>query len=139
MARIIDLSVKLEDFMPSHTNLQRPFVKPHVTHEESKSRKLGTPDDPMTFTTTFMAMVDHPEPPLRVAGGPAVLLPLAHRDGAMIQKNDKATGRLEGLSSTFCSLRRARWRSLLRTGEPVAFAAARQGWYSDLDVGRAPE
>ena len=59
MARIIDLSVKLEDFMPSHKNLQRPFVKPHVTHEESKSRGLGTPDDPMTFTTTFMAMVDH--------------------------------------------------------------------------------
>jgi len=27
MGRIIDLSVKLEDFMPSHKNLQRPFVK----------------------------------------------------------------------------------------------------------------
>lgn len=54
MARIIDLSVKLEDFMPSHKNLQRPFVKPHVTHEESKSRKLGTPDDPVTFTTTLI-------------------------------------------------------------------------------------
>jgi kynurenine formamidase len=59
MVKIIDFSVKLEDFMPSHKNLQRPFVKPHVTHEESKSRKLGTPEDPMTFTTTFMAMVDH--------------------------------------------------------------------------------
>ena len=43
MPRIIDLSVKLEDFMPSHKNLQRPFVKPHVTHEDSKSKKLGTP------------------------------------------------------------------------------------------------
>jgi kynurenine formamidase len=59
MVKIIDLSVKLEDFMPSHKNLQRPFVKPHVTHEESKRRKLGTPEDPMTFTTMFMAMVDH--------------------------------------------------------------------------------
>jgi hypothetical protein len=43
MVKIIDLSVKLEDFMPSHKNLQRPFVKPHVTHEYSKSRKLSPP------------------------------------------------------------------------------------------------
>jgi len=78
MVKIIDLSVKLEDFMPSHKNLQRPFVKPHVTHEDSKSRKLGKPEDPMTFTTTFMAMVDHtgthvdafyPQQPRRAAGG----------------------------------------------------------------------
>lgn len=96
MVKIIDLSVKLEDFMPSHKNLRRPFVKPHVTHEDSKSRKLGTPEDPMTFTTTFMAMVDHTgthvdafyhnnpdglpvdEMPLEMFMGKAVVLDLRH-------------------------------------------------------------
>jgi len=96
MVKIVDLSVKLEDFMPSHKNLQRPFVKPHVTHEDSKSRHLGTPEDPMTFTTTFMAMVDHTgthvdafyhnnpdglpvdEMPLEMFMGKAVALDLRH-------------------------------------------------------------
>jgi kynurenine formamidase len=128
MPRIIDLSVKLEDFMPSHKNLQRPFVKPHVTHEESKSRKLGTPEDPMTFTTSFMAMVDHTgthvdafyhnnpdglpvdEMPLDMFMGKAVVLDLRHTPdlGDMDVKDmeaaeGKAGVRIDGHIVLICS------------------------------------
>jgi len=60
MARtIIDLSVKIYDGMPAHKNMRPPFVLPHQTHESSKARKLGTPEDPMTFATCYFAMNDH--------------------------------------------------------------------------------
>ena len=52
MARtIIDLSVKIYDGMPAHKNMRPPFLLPHGTHEASKARNLGTPDDPMTFAS----------------------------------------------------------------------------------------
>jgi kynurenine formamidase len=59
MARILDLSVKLYDWMPAHKNLHRPFVLPHLTHEASKAHNLGTKEDPLTFATCFFAMDDH--------------------------------------------------------------------------------
>lgn len=56
---IIDLSVKIYDGMPAHKNMRPPFVLPHGTHESSRSRKLGTPEDPMTFASCYFAMNDH--------------------------------------------------------------------------------
>jgi kynurenine formamidase len=56
---IIDLSVKIFDGMPVHKNMRPPFLLPHGTHEASKARKLGTPEDPMTFASSYFAMNDH--------------------------------------------------------------------------------
>jgi kynurenine formamidase len=59
MTRIVDLTLPLEDGLPALGRLARPVIVPHVTHEASRKFKQGTPDDLLTFTTTFMAMLDH--------------------------------------------------------------------------------
>ncbi len=96
MSRIIDLSVKLEDFMPAHKNLQRPIVVPHLRHEASKKLGLGTKSDPLTFQTCYIGMLDHigthvdaffhtnpngapiDEMPIEMFMGKAVVLDLRH-------------------------------------------------------------
>jgi kynurenine formamidase len=57
--RVIDLSLSIEDNMPAHKLFQRPVITNHFTHESAKAFKLGTPNDPMTFQTNFIAMLDH--------------------------------------------------------------------------------
>ena len=57
--RVVDLSLLIEDNMPAHKLFQRPVITSHFTHETSKAHKLGTPNDPMTFQTNFVAMLDH--------------------------------------------------------------------------------
>jgi kynurenine formamidase len=59
MTRIVDLSVKLHNFMPSHKNFQRPIISSHVRHDDTRSKNLGTPDDPITFAMTYIGMMDH--------------------------------------------------------------------------------
>ena len=59
MARIIDLSLLIEDNMPAHKLFQRPIYIDHMTHESAKAHNLGVPGDAMTFQTNFMAMLDH--------------------------------------------------------------------------------
>lgn len=59
MTRIIDLTLPLEDGAPALGRLARPVIIPHTTHEGSKTLKQGTPDDLLTFTTTYMGMLDH--------------------------------------------------------------------------------
>ncbi len=96
MPRIIDLTVKLEDFMPSHKNIQRPVFVPHLRHEEAKKLNLGTPEDPLTFQTCYMGMIEHmgthvdaflhtnpegapiDEMPIEMFMGEAVVLDLRH-------------------------------------------------------------
>lgn len=57
--RIIDLSLLLEDNMPTHKLFQRPVITPHLTHEDSAALGLGVADDAMTFQTNFIATLDH--------------------------------------------------------------------------------
>ncbi len=57
--RVIDLSLLLEDNMPSHKLFQRPILTTHMTHESSAALGLGIPGDPMTFQTNFIATLDH--------------------------------------------------------------------------------
>jgi kynurenine formamidase len=60
MARsIIDLSLLIEDNMPTHKLFQRPIVTTHLTHESSAALALGVPGDAMTFQTNFIATLDH--------------------------------------------------------------------------------
>ncbi|MGC8537195.1 MAG: cyclase family protein [Rhizomicrobium sp.] len=59
MTRIIDLSLTIEDNMPSHKLFQRPVITTHLSHESSKAFNLGVPGDAMTFQTNFIAMLDH--------------------------------------------------------------------------------
>lgn len=59
MTRIIDLTLPLENGAPALGRLARPVIIPHTTHEGSKTLKQGTPDDLLTFTTTYMGMLDH--------------------------------------------------------------------------------
>ncbi len=57
--RIIDLSVTIEDNMPAHKLFQSPVYLTALNHESTKSFNLGVPEDPMTFQTNFIGMLDH--------------------------------------------------------------------------------
>ena len=57
--RIIDLSLEIEDNMPSHKLFQSPVYLQAMTHENTKALKLGTTDDPITFQTNFISTLDH--------------------------------------------------------------------------------
>ena len=57
--RIIDLSLEIEDNMPSHKLFQSPVYLLAMTHENTKALKLGTTDDPITFQTNFISTLDH--------------------------------------------------------------------------------
>jgi kynurenine formamidase len=59
MARIVDLTLPLQDGLPALGRLARPVVMTHTSHEASKAIKQGTPDDLLTFTTMYMGMLDH--------------------------------------------------------------------------------
>jgi len=60
MAReIVDLSLTIEDNMPAHKLFQSPIYVKALDHESTKSFNLGVPDDPMTFQTNFIGMLDH--------------------------------------------------------------------------------
>lgn len=94
--RIIDLSLTIEDNMPAHKLFQSPIYLPSLTHDSSLALGLGTPDDPMTFQTNFIGMLDHvgthvdafrhtdpaglpiDEMPLDIFMGKAVCLDLRH-------------------------------------------------------------
>ena len=57
--QIIDLSLAIDDNMPSHKFFQRPIHVPHLTHEKAVAMNLGTEEDPMTCATSFIGMLDH--------------------------------------------------------------------------------
>ena len=57
--KIIDLSMYIEDNMPSHKLFQSPVYLKHLDHESTKSFGLGVKDDPMTFQTNYIGMLDH--------------------------------------------------------------------------------
>lgn len=57
--RIIDLSMTIEDNMPSHKMFQSPVYLKALTHETTGSFGLGVEGDPMTFQTNFISMLDH--------------------------------------------------------------------------------
>ena len=57
--RVIDLSLLIDDNMPSHKFFQRPVHIPHIRHEESISLGLGTADDPMSMATSYIGTLDH--------------------------------------------------------------------------------
>ncbi|MBN43214.1 MAG: cyclase [Alphaproteobacteria bacterium] len=57
--RIIDLSLDIEDNMPSHKLFQSPVYLKAMTHENTKVLELGTSDDPITFQTNFISTLDH--------------------------------------------------------------------------------
>ena len=58
--QMIDLTLKLTDNMPAHKLFQRPVIVPHYTHEKTRKEfELGTPNDRLSFATTFLGMVDH--------------------------------------------------------------------------------
>lgn len=57
--RIIDLSLAVEDNMPAHKLFQSPIYLPALTHETTRSMGLGVEEDPMTFQTNYIGMLDH--------------------------------------------------------------------------------
>jgi kynurenine formamidase len=60
MARkIVDLSLTVEDNMPAHKLFQSPVYLPALTHDTTLSFGLGTKEDPMTFQTNYIGMLDH--------------------------------------------------------------------------------
>jgi len=105
--RVIDLSLLIDDNMPSHKFFQRPVHIPHIRHEESISLGLGTADDPMSMATSYIGTLDHigthvdaffhvkpdglkiAEMPLEMFFGKAVCLDLTHiPDLGMIEVED---------------------------------------------------
>jgi kynurenine formamidase len=57
--RIVDLTLLIEDNIPSHKLFQSPILTPHMTHEGSLNLGMGTPEDPMTFATSYIGTLDH--------------------------------------------------------------------------------
>jgi kynurenine formamidase len=114
--RIVDLSLAIEDNMPAHKLFQSPMYLKHLDHESTKSFKLGVPDDPMTFQTNYIGMLDHvgthvdayrhvnpkgapiDEMPLEMFMGKAVCFDLRHIpdlgdiDAAEMEKAEAAAG-----------------------------------------------
>ncbi|SEO66242.1 Kynurenine formamidase [Aquisalimonas asiatica] len=114
--KVIDLSLTVEDNMPSHKLFQSPFHIKHLDHDSTKSMGLGVPEDRMTFQTNFIGMLDHvgthvdaflhvnpdgaaiDEMPLEMFMGSAVCLDMRHIpdlgdiDAAEMEKAEKAAG-----------------------------------------------
>jgi kynurenine formamidase len=59
MTRIVDLSVTIENAMPSHRTMPRPIYRPFLDHEEAKALGLGTAEDPLTSAIEFIGMLNH--------------------------------------------------------------------------------
>ncbi|MDQ2852264.1 MAG: cyclase family protein [Actinomycetota bacterium] len=57
--KIIDLSLSIDDNMPTHKLFQRPVHIPHTRHEDSTKFKLGVPEDPFTYATSYLGTLDH--------------------------------------------------------------------------------
>lgn len=112
--RVIDLSLPIDDNMPSHKFFQRPVHIPHIRHEESIALGLGTPDDPMSMATSYLGTLDHigthvdsffhvkpdglkiGEMPLEMFFGKAVCFDLTHiPDLGMIEVDDMEQAQTE--------------------------------------------
>jgi kynurenine formamidase len=96
MASIVDLTVTIENCMPSHRTMPRPIYRRYLEHEESKALGLGTPEDVFTSAIEFVGMLTHigthvdaffhtnpegqtiDEMPLELFMGKAVALDLRH-------------------------------------------------------------
>ena len=125
---IIDLSLTIEDNMPSHKLFQSPIHLKHLDHESTKSFELGVPEDRMTFQTNFIGMLDHvgthvdaflhvnpngasiDEMPLEMFMGPAVCLDMRHIpdlgdiDAAEMEKAEKEAGvKIDGHIVLLCT------------------------------------
>jgi kynurenine formamidase len=59
MASIVDLTVTIENCMPSHRTMPRPIYRRYLEHEESKALGLGTPEDVFTSAIEFVGMLTH--------------------------------------------------------------------------------
>ncbi len=57
--RIVDLTLEIEDNIPSHKLFQSPIITSHMTHEQTIHLGLGVPEDPMTFATSYIGTLDH--------------------------------------------------------------------------------
>ncbi len=57
--RIVDLSLTIEDNMPAHKLFQSPIYLKALTHELTRSMGMGVTEDPMTFQTNYIGMLDH--------------------------------------------------------------------------------
>ncbi|MEH6726971.1 MAG: cyclase family protein [Hyphomicrobiales bacterium] len=59
MPKIIDLSLTIENFMPSHQTMPRPVYVPYLTHEGCLELGLGVEGDPFTSAIEYMGMLNH--------------------------------------------------------------------------------
>lgn len=59
MARIVDLTVSIENNMPAHKNMPRPVLLPWMTHESCAAFNQGVPGDPFTTPIEFIGMLNH--------------------------------------------------------------------------------
>jgi hypothetical protein len=57
--RVVDLSLPIDDNMPSHKLFQRPVHMPHIRHEDSVELGRGVPDDPISMATSYIGTLDH--------------------------------------------------------------------------------
>lgn len=57
--KIIDLTLLMEDNMPAHRSFQSPILSLHRSHEHTIHEGLGTPEDPYSYQTNVLCMLDH--------------------------------------------------------------------------------
>jgi kynurenine formamidase len=96
MARIVDLSITIENNLPAHKNMPRPVYLEWMTHESCRVLNQGISGDAFTSPIEFVAMLNHvgthvdafyhmkpggqsiDEMPLELFIGKAVCFDLAH-------------------------------------------------------------
>lgn len=59
--KLVDLSLEISNGMPAHALFPSPIILPYVTHEQAAASGLGlgAPDDPMTYSINYIAMLEH--------------------------------------------------------------------------------
>ena len=153
--RIVDLSLRISDNMPTHKYFQSPVHVPHWTHESSTPK--GTPEDPLTFATSYVGMLDHAgthvdayyhfspaglkvaDMPIEMFFGKAVCLDVSHIgdlediDVADLEKAEAASGvHIDGHIVLLCTgFHKRHWPNPSVTLSNPGLTAAATHWLAD--------
>lgn len=155
--RLVDLTVTITDGLEAGGIVPPAALRLHVTHEDSRQYRLGTPDDPLLAAVGVVAVAEHvgthvdaplhvkpdgasiDQLPLDLFTGPAVCLDLRHIpprgdiDVADLEAAEQAAGvRVDGHIVLLCTGHHLRtWPRPEAFTENPALTAAATHWLAD--------
>jgi len=89
MARIVDLSVTIENNMPAHKNMPRPVYLEWMTHESCKAYNQGVPGDPFTTPIEYVGMLKQPQVLKEIESGPYDVVEIAQFSQKVIYDRER--------------------------------------------------